>query len=102
MSQHHKSTRQDKKDLAAFRAECATDDLPCWICKGLIDYDAPQDDYKNDDRFQRDHFWPASTHPDLYYDPTNWRPSHAGCNRERGNDDVSGGLGILSRQWVPN
>lgn len=101
MSQHHKTTRQDKKDYTQFRAECADQDLPCWICTGLIDYDAPHDDYQNDARFQRDHFWPASTHPELYYEPTNWRPAHAGCNRDRGNEDVTGGLGILSRQWVP-
>lgn len=101
MSKHHKSTRQDRADRAKFKAECQAEDRPCWLCGGAIDYDAPHDDYDNDDRYQRDHFFPASTHPELYEDPSNWRPSHAGCNRDRSNDDATGGLGIPSRQWIP-
>lgn len=101
MSQHHKSTRHDRAARKAYRAECADQDLPCWLCHGAIDYNASWDDWGNNDRFQRDHFYPASTHPELYDDPTNWRPSHAGCNERRGNSDAIGGLGIPSRQWAP-
>ena len=102
MSQHHKSTRADRTARAKFRAECEAADLPCWLCRRPIDYAAAWNDWKNDDRYERDHFYPASTHAELYDDPENWRPSHAGCNRARGNDQATGGLGIPSRQWVPS
>lgn len=72
---------------------------PCWLCGMPIDYAAPHDDYSNDDRFQRDHYYPASTHPEFYEDPANFRASHAGCNRERSNNPPHPSLGILSREW---
>ena len=84
-----KITRQFIKDRAEYRAQCAEENLPCWICgMGHIDYEAPFDDYANDDRFE------------LQHDPSNFRPSAAGCNRTRGNGPPRPGLGILSRAWT--
>lgn len=101
MSQHHNSTRADRIAKKKFKDECKAADLPCWLSGCSIDYDAAWNDFDNPRRFQRDHFFPASTHPDLYYDPSNWRPACAECNEARGNSMAIGGLGIPSRQWVP-
>lgn len=100
MSQHHNSTRADRI-AKKFKYECAASDLPCWLSGCTIDYDAAWNDFDNPRRFHRDHFFPASTHPDLYYDPSNWWPACAECNEARGNSMAVGGLGIPSRQWVP-
>lgn len=100
MSEHHPSTRNMRKVKAEFRAECKAANRPCWLCGLDIDYEAPHDDYSNDDRFELDHYYPASTHPEHYEDPANFRPSHAGCNRERSNNAPRPSLGILSRQWT--
>lgn len=94
-------TRAFNELRAEFRAQCVEEDAPCWLCgQRNIDYPAPFDDYSNDDRFQLDHYWPVSTHPELQADPANFRASHAGCNRERGNKPPRPGLGIPSQVWV--
>lgn len=98
MANRSKSRRYIKVS-GEFRARCEADRLPCWLCGMGIDYAAPHDDYKNDERFQLDHFHPWSTHPELREDPSNFRPSHAGCNRERSNGSPRPPLGIPSRQW---
>lgn len=96
-----KTTRRFVELRAEYRAECAEANAPCWICsQHHIDYEAPFDDWTNDDRFQLDHFYPVSTHPDLQEDPANFRPSAAGCNRDRGNGPPRPGLGILSQDWT--
>lgn len=94
------NTRLQHKQRAEFKAEHAALDSPCWLCGLPIDYTAPFDDYGNDDRFQEDHFYPVSTHPELQDDPTNKRPSHAGCNNARGNGAPVLGLGTPSQQWA--
>lgn len=95
------NTRRFKQDRATFRATCATEQQRCWLCAQPIDYTAPHDDYRNDDRFELDHYYPVSTHPELQHDPANFRPSHAGCNRTRGNSTVTSTLdGTLSRDWT--
>ncbi len=100
MAGERKTTRRFVKDRDAFKAECKDRRDPCWLCgMSHIDYDAPHDDYKNDDRFQLDHFYPVSTFPELQHDPTNFRPSAAGCNRERSNGSPRPPLGTLSRKW---
>jgi hypothetical protein len=84
-----------------FRDRCREEGAACWICgHDHIDYVAPFDDYSNDDRFQLDHFYPVSTHEELQEDPANFRPSAAGCNRERGNGPPRPSLGILSQAWT--
>lgn len=95
-----KETRNMGKLRKEFRATCTQDNLPCWLCGMSIDYEAPFNDYSNNDRFELDHLYPVSTHPELQEDPAGFRPSHAGCNRERGNGDPTPELGILSRAWV--
>ena len=107
MGANHKTTRASHKALAAFRLECATErqpdgsiGRPCWICGQRIDYAARHDDYSNDDRFQRDHRHPVSTHPQLQEDPANWEASHAGCNRARSNGVPRPPLGRTSRSWT--
>ncbi|MBW8025302.1 HNH endonuclease [Clavibacter michiganensis subsp. michiganensis] len=100
MGQHHPHTRRMDKVKADFRKRCAAEDLPCWLCTQPIDYDAPTDDYKNESRFQPDHYFPASERPDLYDDPSNLRPSHAGCNQRRSNQAPRAGLRPPSRQWT--
>lgn len=105
MSQHHKNTRNMRKVSAQFRAACeaepqpdGTVGRPCWLCGESIDYTLPSGTGE-DDSFERDHYFPASTHPDLYEDPANFRPSHAACNRERSNNAPHPSLGVLSRAW---
>ena len=85
-----------------FRTECEKADAPCWVCEGAkpIDYKAKHNDYANDLRFQLDHYFPVSTHPHLQEDRSNFRASHAGCNRDRGNQAPDGDLGIPSRIWA--
>lgn len=94
------TTRAFVKDRAAFKAECKAENAACWLCEMThIDYEAPHDDYKNDDRFQLDHFYPVADYPELQHDPTNFRPSAAGCNNRRSNGPPRPPLGTLSRQW---
>lgn len=100
MGKNHTSTRRGKSLLAAFREQCAREGAPCWLCPRPIDYDAPSDDYRNDDRFQRDHFYPVSTHPHLEEDWDNFRPSHAKCNRDRSNKPPRPAIGNRSQAWV--
>jgi hypothetical protein len=100
MGQHHPNTRRMQVLRPAFRKECEAADLPCWLCNQPIDYDARQDDYKNPSRFQLDHYHPASKRPDLYDDPSNWKPSHSGCNRARGAEAPTAGLRPPSRDWT--
>lgn len=99
MSQHHKTTRADREAHAEYRADRKAADLPCWFCAQAIDYEADLEDYGNNDRFQRDHYYVASQQPERDYDPANWRPSHAGCNRDRGDGPPMPGLGLLSGVW---
>ncbi|WP_228407116.1 hypothetical protein [Leucobacter muris] len=101
MSGKRKITRRFIELRARFRAECAAEQAACWICgQDHIDYEAPFDDWENDDRFELDHFYPVSTHPHLQEDPANFRPSAHGCNNERSNGPPRPGLGILSQAWT--
>lgn len=100
MGANHKTTRASHKALQAFRAECAEQNLACWLCRQEIDYEAPHDDYSNPSRFQRDHRLPVSTHPQFAEDPTNWEPSHAGCNNERKNKPPRPPIGKSTREWT--
>lgn len=96
-----KTSRQFIKDRAAFRAKCAEENAACWICgMSHIDYTAAYNDYENGDRFELDHFYPVSTHPELQHDPSNFRPSAHDCNNERSNGAPRPGLGIPSQAWT--
>lgn len=83
-----------------FRTQSQSANTPCWICLQPIDYDAASDDWGNDDRFQPDHYYPVSTHPQLENDPANLRASHAGCNRDRSNGTPRPPVDRQSRNWL--
>jgi 5-methylcytosine-specific restriction endonuclease McrA len=103
VSRHHTNSRNMQKVKATFREECATEDQPdgtrgrpCWLCGMPIDYDMPDSEHA----FNLDHYYPASTHPEHYEDPANFRASHAKCNQVRGNNPPRPLLGVPSRQWL--
>ena len=62
----------------------------CWICGGEIDYDAPA---HHPDSWEPDHVKPRSKHPELVFDVTNIRSSHASCNASKSDKQVPLGLG---------
>lgn len=72
-----------RKNRAAFKAKHKALRSDCHICRGElgpIDYNAQPQTPK---AFELDHIKPFKTHPQLFYDPGNWAPSHASCNRSR-------------------
>lgn len=107
MGKNHKSTRRMKSLRAKFREACAAqvnDDgsvgAPCWLCPRPIDYDAAYDDWKNDWRFQLDHFYVVDDYPELQEDWDNFRASHAACNNRRSNKPPRPAIGNRSQSWV--
>ena len=94
-----KITRRFVALRTEFKAACAAENAPCWLDGLPIDYAAAFDDYGNDDRFELDHYFPVSTHPELQEDPANFRASHAGCNNARSNGEPLLELGVPSREW---
>lgn len=100
MSQR-KTTRRFVKLRQEFRAQCKEAKAACWICgEAHIDYDAAHTDFDNPDRFELDHYYPVSTHPELQEDPANFRPSAHVCNNDRSDGPPRPGLGILSQAWT--
>ncbi|MFM1724040.1 HNH endonuclease [Rhodococcus sp. PAM 2766] len=91
-----RDTRRWRKLKVQFRARSAEANHPCWLCGQPIDYDLPRD---HPEAFQPDHLHPVSTHPEHAEDPANLRPSHATCNKARGNRAPLFGLGRQTRQW---
>jgi hypothetical protein len=73
--------RPYRRSAARLRAE----GLPCWLCRGAIDYAAPP---RTRWSFSVDHEPPLSKggHP---HDPAGLRPAHYGCNSGRGNRPAS-------------
>lgn len=107
MGANHTTTRASDKALHEYREACAHEvqpdgsvGAPCWLCGQPIDYAAAPTDWKNPDRFQRDHIKPVSTHKELADDPSNWAPSHAGCNLARSNKPPQPPLGQLSKSYT--
>lgn len=82
------------KGRARYRAQCEAVSAVCHLCGQGIDYEP-----NSIDAFELDHFYPVSTHPELYLDLGNFRPSHSSCNRSRGDRDVTPVLGIPSEDW---
>lgn len=71
-----------------FKGVARQNNTPCWLCNGKygpIDWNAPPQTPK---AFELDHAQPLSTHPELAYEPTNFRASHSLCNRKRGNTHI--------------
>lgn len=86
-----------KRERKRFRAQCVKVNAPCHLCGQAIDYTL--EDGKDVDSFECDHFYPVDKYPELAEDPANFRPSHRGCNRSRGNKDVKATLGPPSEDW---
>ena len=80
-----------------YKTECREADAPCWLCDGLIDYNA--DGLRDDYAFHLDHYWPWSTHKELRFDPDNFRPSHRICNITRGDEMPRPPIGETTRDW---
>lgn len=79
-----------------YRAACERASAVCHLCGQGIDYTIPPGE---GDAFEVDHFYPVSTHPHLYEDVGNFRPSHKTCNANRGSKDVVPTLGPPSENW---
>lgn len=79
-----------------FRAHCADQQLPCWLCGKSIDYSLPSDHH---DAWSLDHVHTVSDRLDLACDPANFRPAHLDCNKRRGNDAPFIRLGAPSESW---
>lgn len=89
-----------------FRAECATANLPCWLCRQPIDYRLRVKPGKPipDGVFEADHYRTWSEYPHLRMDRGNLRASHHRCNRRRSNKPADQArvvlaLGEPSREW---
>jgi 5-methylcytosine-specific restriction endonuclease McrA len=81
-------TRSDRRysdERAMFKGVARQNNTPCWLCGKPIDYAAPP---QTPNAFELDHAQPLSTHPELAYEPTNFRASHSLCNRKRGNTHI--------------
>lgn len=56
--------------------------LPCWICGGAIDYDAPA---HHPDSYELDHYTPVARGGEVMpREAGALRPAHSRCNRKRG------------------
>ncbi|AXQ51900.1 HNH endonuclease [Gordonia phage Catfish] len=91
-----RSTRAWRRLKAAFRRKCADARAVCWLCGQPIDYAL---EHPHPYAFEPDHYHPVATHPHLAEDPANLRPSHADCNKRRGDRAPTFGLGRQSRKW---
>ena len=85
-------------DKAAFFGQCKARHAVCWLCGMPIDYTGEKN--TSDESYNLDHLYPVSKHAELQFDPAGFRPSHASCNRLRGNQDPPTPIGTLSRQWI--
>ncbi|MEE6295184.1 hypothetical protein [Georgenia wangjunii] len=68
---------------------------PCHICEQLIDYDL---EHPHPESCTVQHLKARSTHPHLIWDPSNWAPAHASCNKSAGVGEPAG-LGLTSQEW---
>lgn len=88
--------RRAQTVTAEFRAECEAADARCWLCQQPIDYVAER---PAPDAFELDHFYPRSEFPELTWEPSNFRASHASCNQARGKRDHPAALGPTTIDW---
>lgn len=97
------NTREDHRLRDAFfeegkQLDAAGDpEANCWICRQPIDYVAAP--HSTPDSHNLDHFKSVRDYPELQHDPTNFRHSHRKCNRDRGADAPSLGLGEPVPDW---
>lgn len=100
-------TRSDRRysdERAMFKGVARQNNTGCWlhavgqcVLKGRpIDYNAPP---QTAAAFELDHAQPLATHPELAYEPSNFRASHSVCNRTRGAKTVHIG-NVRPTSWV--
>jgi 5-methylcytosine-specific restriction endonuclease McrA len=88
---HLRHGQRWKQTADNFKHRCKMANLPCHICGQKINYRAK----RTPDSFEADHFYPISQRPDLIFNESNLRPSHASCNNQRGNKPIE-----PQRRWV--
>lgn len=85
-----------QRDREGKRKEWKAARRACNICGQKIDYDLPK---TNPMHFQLDHIKSRKTHPHLEFEPSNWAPAHARCNKHKHSNPQGPGLGITSEKW---
>lgn len=90
----HSSAYQ--RNRAAKRDEWKRRGRRCAICGEPIDYDLPNTDPNH---FQLDHIKSRDKFPDLEFDPLNWAPAHASCNKHKSNGETPASIGRTSEPW---
>lgn len=91
---HSAEYRRQRKEAKAAWAEA---DRPCHICHQDIDYTTSKDDPYH---FQLDHVKSRKRFPHLEFDPSNWAPAHAYCNKHKSDNDAgAAGIGVTSEAW---
>ena len=91
-----RTSRVYLREAKRYRAKCEAVLAPCHLCGQGIDYTIAAGEVGS---FEVDHFYPVNTHPHLFEDPANFRPSHKECNASRGDEPVSPTIGQPSEEW---
>lgn len=90
-----RSGRKYDSERYKFMGVCEHQSVLCWLCGKPIDYKAKAE---TPHAFELDHAMPVSTHPELAYEPSNFRASHSACNRSRGNTPIP--VSARGSTWV--
>ena len=85
----------ERKVKGELRARWRLQNAPCAYCHGAIEYSAPANHPLSLDAAHR---YPVKTHPHLAYDPNNYVPSHARCNRSA-QDEVFQPIRWVEANW---
>lgn len=88
-----------KKMRADFRAACARDNAPCWLCNGQLGEIRYDLSYPHPLAFELDHKVTVKEAPQLLMDVNNFGASHHECNQSRGSDDPPLEIGEPSEVW---
>lgn len=94
MSARDTKAYRDLRD--ELRAAWHAIDAPCWLDGQPIDYTAPA---HAPEALDLDHVKPYDTHPHLFLDRNNCRPSHVRCNRSRGARGPRPAIGVVDEDW---
>ena len=87
----HRQMREEE------RGRWKASNAACHICgQDTIDWDA---EANTPDAFELDHVLSVKAHPELEFEPSNRKPSHHRCNRNKGAGALRPGLGITSEAW---
>jgi len=89
-------TARYRTDREAKRVEWQRRRRPCNICGQPLNYSLPKD---HPEHFQLDHIKSRDKFPDLEFDPANWAPAHASCNKRKSNGEAAPGLGETSEDF---